>query len=59
MDRAAIKEQCTYELRRGALYYVQSIDGQRVTYCRVGDVERRTMSLGRFAAFADRQVPNQ
>lgn len=54
-----IKEQCTYRTPGGLLLYVQHIDGNKVTYNKVGTVDRFEASLRRFASTSVRQVPNQ
>lgn len=58
MDKAEIFANCTYSTFSGANYYVHEIVGQKIIYCRVGEVNRREASLGRFAAIADHEIPN-
>ena len=58
MDRHLVKAERTYRTDRGTLLYVHQIECQCVTYCVVGSVDRRTASLGRFAAMVRAEVPN-
>lgn len=53
------EEKQTYKLYTGSLVYVQDIQGQKVICNRVGDVDRKTISLGRFAAMCVSEEPNQ
>jgi hypothetical protein len=60
MDKSEIKEQHTYRSANGRVdLYVQAIEGQRVTFVHVGEVERHTASLGRFASMVRQQIPNR
>jgi hypothetical protein len=59
MTPEEIKEQCTYQTPSGMLLYVQQISGKKVTYSKVGTVDRFESSINRFAATSVRQVPNR
>lgn len=59
LARSEIRPQQTYKLYTGSLVYVQDIQGQKVICNRVGDVDRKTISLGRFAAMCVSEEPNQ
>lgn len=55
----AILPQTTYKTDGGKLLYVHDVEGQKVTYCEVGSVERAECSLGRFASRIVSIEPNQ
>ena len=59
LPRETIRSQQTYRMASGRLVYVQDMNGQKVTYTKVGEVDRYEVSLGRFAAFVTAAVPNQ
>ncbi len=60
MEKNKIQEQCTYEADGSThKFYVHEITGQKVSFCRVGELARREASLSRFAAVMSRQIPNQ
>lgn len=59
MEQSEIKEQCTYRSAYGTLWYVQSIEGKRVTFNVVGKTDRQEAALSRFAILTHAQVPNQ
>lgn len=57
--RDAVQPQRTYKTQGGKLLYVQDVEGQKVTYCQVGSVNRQECALGRFAAHIVSIEPNQ
>jgi hypothetical protein len=59
MEQREIKEQQTYRSASGTLWYVESIEGRRVTFNVVGKTDRQEAALGRFAVLTHEQVPNK
>lgn len=55
----AIVPEATYKTDGGRLLYVHDVQGQKVTYCEVGSVERAECSLGRFASRIASIEPNK
>ena len=45
--------------KRVIKFHVGGVSGQKVTYCEVGNIERRECSLGRFASRIATIEPNQ
>ena len=58
MQKDKIQAQHTYQTEGGKTLYVHDLSGQKVTYCEVGNVERRECSLSRFACRIKIEVPN-
>ena len=59
MPRNEIRVGQTYRNTAGTLFYVHDIEGGGVTYCKVGSVDRRRLSLARFASLVIAESPNQ
>lgn len=59
MEKRDIQEQQTYQTDHGGKFYVHEITGQKVSFCKIGELERREASLGRFASTMSRQIPNE
>ena len=59
IGKAQITAQTTFKTEGGKLLYVHELSGQKVTYCEVGNIERRECSLGRFASRIATIEPNQ
>lgn len=59
MQKHEIEEAKSYQTYAGSQYYVHEITGERISYCRIGELKRLEASLGRFAAVMQRQIPNQ
>lgn len=54
-----IQTQRTYQTVYGYKIHVQDIQGQKVTYSRLGSVSRSEGSLGRLSAMITAEVPNE
>ncbi len=59
VERERIKAEHTYRGLGGRLYYVHALNGQKVTFCEVGSVDRQEASLGRFCSRIVAEVENQ
>jgi hypothetical protein len=59
LEKRQINEGQTYQTADGRKFYVHEITGQKVSFCKVGELARRERSLGWFAAAMSQQIPNQ
>ncbi len=59
MDKHLIEEGKTYLAFHGVKFYVHEVTGQKVSFCKVGELERRERSLGWFASSISHEVPNE